>query len=491
MFWKSAESPPRRPRLSIGTRLTLLYTLTSFVAVAAFTGVLYWMLTVNFNAEHLRFLRSKAEELTEDFRDGGNRPEALLAEITKETSGTILSQYRARVLTPQDGVFGETPTMDHLLPTSVFPAAVALGAIGKRAVRDRYVGGRHFVLAAFRVSSPDSAGRAYTVQLALDVTRDDALLADYRRGLLLFLTLLVPVLVAAGYFVTHRGLRPLQRISRAAQAVTPARLSERIPLDPPWPSELVELVHVFNGMMARLEEAFTRLSRFSADLAHELRTPLNNLMGEVEVCLSRERDPQDYRQTLASNLEECRRLTALTENLLFIARAEEAGRSVGITEFDAREACERILAYHATAAANRDLHLVCEGEARLRADPILFRQALSNLLANAIRHSLAGGEVRVAVGKSRAGNVEIEVRDQGEGIAPEHLPHVFDRFYQADPSRSPRGQGTGLGLSIVRSIMELHGGTASLESERNVGTTVRICFPTGAPSAKMTELSSL
>ena len=177
MFWKSAN--PRHSRLSISVRLTLFYTLTSFTAVAAFTGILYWMLTMNFNAEHLRFLRSKAEELTEDFRDDGNRPEALLAEITKETSGTILSQYRARMLAQQGNVLGGTPAMSGWLPASAFPAAVALGAIGKSSIRDRYVGGHHFVITAFRVESPGTAARIYTVQVALDVTRDDALLAGY------------------------------------------------------------------------------------------------------------------------------------------------------------------------------------------------------------------------------------------------------------------------------------------------------------------------
>ena len=490
MFWKNAEPGPRHRRLSLSARLTLLYTLTSFAAVAAFTGVLYWMLAANFHAEHLRFLRSKAEELAEDFRDGGNRPEGLLAEIAKETSGSVLSQYRARVLAQQHEVLGGTPSMSGLLPTAVFPPAVAIDAISKRAIRDRYVAGHHFVLAAFRMPSPDAAGRRYAVQIALDVTRDDALLADYRRGLLLFLALLVPVLMLAGYFVTRRGLRPLERISRAAQAVTPSRLSERIPLDPPWPPELTELAHVFNGMMARLEQAFTRLSRFSADLAHELRTPLNNLMGELEVCLARERNAHDYRQTLTSGLEECRRLTALIENLLFIARAEGAGRSLGLTEFDASEICGQALASHASAAAERGVRLIYAGEARVRADPILFRQALSNLLANAIRHSAGGSQVRVSVRALASGSVEIEVRDQGEGIASEHLPHVFDRFYQADASRSPRGQGTGLGLSIVRSIMDLHGGTASLESRLGAGTVARICFPMPRPGAGMTELSS-
>ncbi|MGH8279298.1 MAG: heavy metal sensor histidine kinase [Gammaproteobacteria bacterium] len=490
MFWKNADPRLRRLRLSISVRLTLLYTLTSFVAVAAFTGVLYWMLTVNFNTEHLRFLRGKAQELVEDFRDGGDRPQAVLAEIAKETGGTAFSEYRARVLGPAGAALGATPAMGVALPPTVFPPKVAIDAIDKRATSDRYVGGRHLVLVAFAVGPQAALRRTYTVQLALDVTRDDVLLADYRDGLLLFLALLLPVLLGAGYLVTRQGLRPLERITRAALEVTPARLDERIPLNPPWPPELAELVQVFNDMMARLEEAFARLSRFSADLAHELRTPLNNLMGEMEVGLSRVRSAETYRETLASGLEECRRLTTLIENLLFIARTEEAGRGVVLAKFDARKACERVLTYHATAAEERGVRLVCEGAAELCADPILFRQALSNLLTNAIRHSPAGAVVRVVVRTPQADRVDVEVYDRGEGIAPEHLPHVFDRFYQADPSRSSRGQGTGLGLSIVRSIMQLHGGTASLESQTGAGTVAKLHFTADTSAGRMTGLSS-
>jgi two-component system heavy metal sensor histidine kinase CusS len=491
MSWKNAERNARRAIRSISVRLTLFYTLTALAAIVLFTAVLYLKLTANFNTEHLRFLRAKSQELTQDFQDGGSQPEMVLSEISKETAGTALRQYEARVLTLQHVVLGQTPGMNAWAPVRVFPLPVQPAAINPSATRDWFAGGHHYVLVAFGLPSQASADNAYTVQLALDVSRDDALLADYRRGLVIFLLLLVPVLIVTGRVVTLRGLRPLERVTRAALAVTPTRLVERIPLDPPWPPELEELVRVFNAMMERLDEAFARLSRFSADLAHELRNPLNNIMGEMEVCLTRERGAAEYRATLSSGLEECRRLAALIENLLFIARTEETGHSLGITEINAREACERVLAFHAMAAADRRVHLVCEGEARLRADPILFRQALSNLLANAIRHSPAGSKVCVAVCTPAAGNVEIAVRDQGVGIAPEHLPHVFDRFYQVDPSRSPRGQGTGLGLSIVRSIMELHGGTAILESQPDVGTTARICFPTEAPSTKMTELSSL
>ena len=491
MSLKSAESHVHRSLRSITARLTLFYTLATLIAVAAFTAVLYWKMTANFDLEHLHFMRAKAQELVEDFQDGGNQPRAVLSEIDKETTGTNLQQYEARVLALQNAVLGETPRMSTSLPKTIFPIPVASSAINRTATRDWYTDGHHYVLVAFNTHAPGTSGSTFTVQLALDVSRDDALLADYRRGLLIFLLLLLPVLVLAGRFVTKRGLRPLERITRAANVVTPANLADRIPLDPPWPPELAKLVGVFNEMMERLDEGFTRLARFSADLAHELRNPLNNLMGELEVCLTRERSADEYRATMNSGLEECRRLATLIENLLFIARAENAEKSVSTERFDTREVCEQILTYHAASAAERGVRLVCQGDAWLNADPLLFRQALGNLLANAIRYSPRDGEVRVLVREFIAGGVEIEVRDEGEGIASEHLPYVFDRFYQADPARARRGQGTGLGLAIVRSIMELHNGEASLDSQPGEGSVARLRFPGRIADTKMTELSSV
>ncbi|MGH8415210.1 MAG: histidine kinase dimerization/phospho-acceptor domain-containing protein, partial [Gammaproteobacteria bacterium] len=305
MLWKSADFRPGRVTRSIGARLTLFYTLASLIAVAVFAAVIYWELTANFNTEHLRFLQAKVQELTEDFRDGDNQPGALLDEINKETAGTTLRQYEARVLAQQTAVLGETPGMAALLPPKQFPPPVAPNAITPAAVRDGYGNHRHYVLVSFSPDFLHAAGSPYTVQLALDVSRDDALLADYRRGLLIFFLLLIPVLVVAGRLVTKHGLRPLERITRAVKAVTPTHLADRIPLDPPWPPELTDLALVFNDMMQRMDEAFDRLARFSADLAHELRTPLNNLMGELEVGLARERSGDEYRATLESGLEEC------------------------------------------------------------------------------------------------------------------------------------------------------------------------------------------
>lgn len=478
MFWKCADLRNHGVLRSISARLTLFYTLVTLAAVVIFSVVLYWKLSDNFNAAHLLFLQEKTHELTEDFRDGGDRPGMLLGEISKETAGTALRQYEGRVLGAHGTLLGETPGMTTLLPLELFPAPVTADGIVQDTIRDQYVHDKHYVLVAVNL---DATGR-YRIELGLNVSRDDALLADYRRGLVTFLLLLIPVLLLAGRLVTARGLWPLRKIVRAAKAVTSANLAYRIPMNPPWPAELVGLVQVLNGMLQRLDEAFTRLARFSADIAHELRNPVNNLMGEMEVCLTRERSAGEYRVTLESGLEECRRLANLIENLLFIARAENAEDIRYPQWFSTREACTRALQQHTPAALALSVRLVYDGDQQIYADPVLFRQALDNLLSNAIRYSPPGSEVEVIAREAASGGTQIEVRDQGTGIPQEHMPHVFDRFYQTDASRAKRGQGTGLGLAIVHSIMESHGGKVSIESALGAGTAVRILFP--APPTK-------
>ncbi|MDE2271802.1 MAG: heavy metal sensor histidine kinase, partial [Xanthomonadaceae bacterium] len=337
-----------------------------------------------------------------------------------------------------------------------------------------------YVLTTVALGAPGDTAPLH-VQIALDTTDDEDLLVDFRRTMALVFLTLIPLLVIAGRWVVARGLLPVTRITRAARSVTPAQLSERIPLDPPWPAELRDLVQVFNAMLTRLEEAFERLSRFSADLAHELRTPVSNLSGEFEVCLMNPRSAQDYRAALESGLEECRRLNGMIENLLFMARAEHAGLALRHERFDAAQACAFVIAQQAPSAAAQGIVIRIEGNAAIDADVPLFRQALTNLLTNAIRHSPAGGEVRIGLHADDAGHVEVRVIDQGEGIEAQHLPHLFDRFYQADAARHRGvGQGTGLGLSIVKTIVALHGGRVRIESAPGTGTVASMQFPSGA-----------
>lgn len=466
-------SDPTRRAFSIGARLTALYTIVVLAVMVLFAAAVLWQLSSTFTSEHQRFLKDKVAELQTDLVDGHGNPATLLAEIGRETADRGVRQYEARALAMDGRVLGETPGMGADLPPTLFaaPAAAADGGFRKQAAGDR-------VFALTTVPLRAQTGTATVrFQIALDITRDHRLLAALRRAIWLTFGFLTLLLLLAGYAVSAKGLAPLKRIVQAARRVTPAHLSARIPTDPPWPRELTELVQVFNAMLARLEEAFARLSRFSADLAHELRTPLGNMSGALEVCLLRERGSEEYRSVLESNLEECRRLGALIDNLLFMARVERADQAIRVETFDGREACEWVAAQQAPAAAARGLAAEVSGNARITADPVLFRQALTNLVANAILHSGANTNIRVELEHDQAGAV-VRVVDRGVGIDAVHLPHLFDRFYRVDPARARgNGQGTGLGLSIVKTIVDLHGGTVDIRSARGEGMQVTLHFP--------------
>lgn len=457
---------------SIGGRLTLLYTLVVLAAMALLAGMVMWQLSATFNAEHQRFLRAKTAEMQVDLDDGHGQPASLLREIAKETDASDVRQYQARVLSAAGRVLGETPGMHEVLP----PARFAATASAPDAIRLLKTGPHVYALATAALH-PSGAAPLH-VQIAMDVTRDAGLLAKLRHAIWLAFALLTPLLMVAGYFVAEHALAPLKRIANAAREVTPKHLSARIPTAPPWPRELDELVTVFNSMLGRLEEAFERLSRFSSDLAHELRTPLSNMRSSLDVCLLRERTGDEYREALESNLEECRRLHALVDNLLFMARAERADAALHVEAFDGEEACRWVIAQQLPGAGSRGLGIQLEGHARVHADPVLFRQALANALANAIQHSRASGDIRVELRTLADGGAEVRVVDRGIGIDAAHQPHVFDRFYQVSPSRRHAdGEGTGLGLAIIKTIAEAHGGDVALESQPGVGTTVTLRFP--------------
>jgi two-component system heavy metal sensor histidine kinase CusS len=234
------------------------------------------------------------------------------------------------------------------------------------------------------------------------------------------------------------------------------------------------VVTAFDGMLDRLEDSFTRLSQFSADLAHELRTPIGNMLGEAQVALTRDRSSEEYRSVIESTAAECERLSAIIDNLLFLARAESAEQQTERSLFNGRAALEKIANFYQTAAEDRHVNIECAGEGQILADPALFNRAVGNLIDNALRFTPDGGNIQVSIG-TRDGVTEVSVRDTGSGIAPQHLPRVFDRFYRGDPSRS--SAGTGLGLALVQSIVDLHGGSARIQSELEAGTTVTLVFP--------------
>jgi len=273
--------------------------------------------------------------------------------------------------------------------------------------------------------------------------------------------------------VTKRGLRPLGEMTRSLGRIGPTHLNERV-APAGWPRELQPLAVAFDAMLKRLDDSFTRLSQFSADLAHELRTPITNMLGEAQVALTRDRTPPEYRETIESTIGECERLSGIVDNLLFVARVDAAREPIAPTRFDARAAVEKIASFYQMIANDHHVTIRCSGEGQIYADPGLFERAVGNLVDNALRFTQEQGSIQIVLA-DHAANFEVAVSDNGCGIAPEHLPRVFDRFYRVESSRG--SDGAGLGLALVKSIVDLHGGSARIQSEVGRSTTVTLIFP--------------
>lgn len=294
-----------------------------------------------------------------------------------------------------------------------------------------------------------------------------ALIREYRYRLLWATLCGAAAAAGLGFVLARRGLRPLRRMATDAAAVTTSRLATRLDVGSA-PAELRELAAALNDMLARLQDSFSRLSEFSADLAHDFRTPISNLIGQTQVTLAQSRGAAEYEALLESNLEEYERLARMIENMLFLARADHAQVALGVRTLDAREELDKMAEYFEAVAADRDVTLAVGGHALVQADQALLRRAVTNLLDNALRHAPEGTTVRLDATRvpapGGAANTCIRVSNAGPAIPPDTLPHIFGRFYRADPSRRNSATSTGLGLAIVDTIMRLHGGSVTVRS---------------------------
>ncbi len=331
-------------------------------------------------------------------------------------------------------------------------------------------------------SGADQPRAPWLVQVALDRTHESAVAREDRDGLLVAIAVGILALSATGFFVARRALRPLAELTLATGRIRASQLSDRLGERTDgqvWPAELAELRVAFDDMLARLEDSFRRLQQFSADLAHELRTPMAKLRGEAEVALTRDRTPAEYRDVLASALEEYDHLSGMIDALLFLARADSGRAGLVLRPVSLGDEAAAAVEMYRALADSSGVALSVSGDAMVAADSGMVRHAVGNLLANALRYTPPAGSVQVIVEPVQTG-AWVHVRDTGAGIASQHLPHVFDRFYRSADARAPGGDGTGLGLALVKSIADLHGGHAEVTSEVGRGTTVSMFFAAGA-----------
>ena len=284
-----------------------------------------------------------------------------------------------------------------------------------------------------------------------------------------------------GYGLARRALAPLGAMARQAQQVTAERLSERLPVDNPE-DELGQLARVFNETLARLERSFDQLRRFTSDASHELRTPLTAIRTVGEVALQKGGDVAYHRDIIGSMLEEATRLTRLVDSLLMISRADAGQVQLHLTNFALLDLARESAALLNVLAEEKSQDVVVEGEEGITvcADRLILRQALVNLIDNAVRYSPVSGTIRVRIAKSAAGEAIVEVRDSCSGIELEHQARVFDRFYRIGRDRSRDSGGAGLGLSIAKWAVEANAGRIDVESQPDKGCTFRIRFPLAA-----------
>ncbi|HJQ25270.1 MAG TPA: heavy metal sensor histidine kinase [Blastocatellia bacterium] len=375
---------------------------------------------------------------------------------------------------PKDGSFD---------PASI---PVSLAPPGQEFSREeRLPQGKGMIIHALPYASRDGA------RFLIEVGALDQQIGSVLHGLMLALVLVLPIAVAVaiggGYWLMKRALRPVDQITQSAERITSRNLGERLPA-PATGDELERLSISLNGMIARLEESFQHVSRFSADASHELRTPLTILHGELEAIVQRRHLDTDVREAIGSALEETERLAKIVESLLAISRLDAGEVKMERERLDLADLAATTTEQMRLLAEDKRITLRCDTSRRVEVEgnPSRLKQVVVNLLDNAIKYTPTAGTVQVRVGAAN-GNALLEIEDDGVGIPAEALPHLFERFYRVDKARSRQMGGTGLGLSIVKSICAAHGGQVKVESAEGKGSRFRVELPLANGTHKPVE----
>lgn len=438
-----------RPR-SILLRLTLYFAITS-TAVLLFGGFFVGRLVEAHLAEQDRMVLEGKLELVRSVLARA-RTEDELAAVPGALAAALVGHHDLFV-----SVAGPDGRRLYTSPGFGFAPGWATMANGPL-VREH--DGRHFRVASALVPTGMPGTAPETVVVAVDIDFHRQFMTGFRNSLWLAIAVGIALSALLGWFSARRGLLPARRAIDLIQRISADRLGERLPPGS-VPQELAPLAHAFNEMLTRLEDSFRRLSDFSSDLAHELRTPISNLMTQTQVALARARTADEYREILYSSLEEYERLSRMTSDMLFLAKADDGLVARRTERVDLAVEVERLFAFYEALAEEREVRLVAAGEGRARVDRDMLRRAISNLLSNALRHTPRGGVIRVTIGTDSTGQAELVVENPGAPIAAEHLSRLFDRFYRVDAARrgEGEGEGTGLGLAIAKSIVQAHGGS--------------------------------
>ena len=452
-------------RRTIRARLTLWYVALLALILCAFCAFLYFSLSRTLHDETDRALADAARGAldTLDVRDGvahlGETPDGLV-------SGTLV------VLADVQG----QPLNANVPAATVLPLAASAREAGSGPLLTTVAlqGDEWRVL-----SQPVDGGGQTTA--VLQVARSEQGVEVALDRLLLLMGLAVPLAlllaVAGGLFLASRALGPIDRITRTAARIGAADLSRRLAL-PASPDEVGRLAATFDRMLERLEEAFARQRRFTADASHELRTPLALLTSRADVALARPRTLAEYREALTGVRDDAARMAQLLGELLTLARVDRGQELLAREPVALADLVADTLAALEPLATDRQVALQVGAllPCIVTGDQTRLTQLLINLVDNALKYTPAGG--RVTVGLARDADMALlSVADTGIGIPPEHLPRLFERFYRVDAARTRTAGGAGLGLAIAEWIAQAHGGTIAVTSRSGGGSVFSVRLP--------------
>lgn len=324
----------------------------------------------------------------------------------------------------------------------------------------------------------EANGKAYEVEVATYTEDFDLAIDRFRRLLYLGLPLFLTLAALGGYWMSSRALGPVDEIIRAARGISITSLSSRLAV-PKTGDELERLASTLNEVLGRLEASFHRITQFTADASHELRTPISLMRTNAEITLRKSRPEAEYRAALSEILGESEKLSVLVEQLLDLARADSGLTAFRLVRTNLAEAMDQAYRKVRVLADAKQLN----ASEHLPSEPIWIQGDLAALerlflifLDNAIKYTAPGGQIEMHL-TAHDGVAEAEVLDTGIGISPDAIPHIFERFYQADRSRSRENGGSGLGLAIGQWIAQTHGGSIAVESQISEGTSFRLRFP--------------
>lgn len=447
----------RRRPASLALRVTALVGIATTVVFLTFHWIIVRALEHHFAEQDAGELQAVAHAVSATFRQARQAGDE--AELHRQLAAIATGHHGVSY-----GVFDAAGRAFHASPGPDLSPLAATGRPAGRIDADNLLVWRE-ADKSYRgvVLRADADAPAYRVVAAMDIDFHLEFLEAFKRILWWATAIVLLFALAVAWLAVQWGHMPIRKATREIRTIRSSRLHVRLnPLD--VPIELQELAISFNDMLGRIEDGFSKLSYFSADIAHELRTPVTNLITQTQVALSQPRGADEYREVLYSNLEELDRMSRMIGDMLFLAQTENDPHNLHLSEIDLETLLLGLFDYFEALAEDAGITLRLEGSAApIRADREMLMRALSNLLSNAIRYTPRGACVTVRLAQDQRGT-SLCVENPGERIPESVLPMLFERFFRADPARRRKSAGAGLGLAIVKSIAEAHGGEVEAAS---------------------------